>query len=156
MLVFFQNSFCNLQIARCSKILIVAATFPSSALAQWAPQEHQTLFRNWQPSSVYRGLDRSFQTDRVIHDHDGDGFCDLWVSLFDLSHTRLQQNGDADGDGLSGYKEMRLCRDPTVATPLPRVPTAAELYQAARLGLSEGAKDRIGTLRGLDSRGHPI
>ena len=178
----------------------------------------------WKPSVTFTSLDVSFQNERVIHDINGDGYCDLWTSLFNLSAIPLSPNQDVDRDGLSTYEEMLLWRNPLLAEHLPRIRSTGELQaealqveeaklerfreetqknlafiqlatrnleharlkdlqirprvnerqqeltslshllaqksdrilKLARARLSENARGRIGSLRGLDSRGHPV
>ena len=96
----------------------------------------------WKPSVTFTSLDESFQNERVIHDSNGDGYCDLWTSLFNLSGIPLSPNQDVDGDGLSTYEEMLLWRNPRLAEPLPRIRSTGEL-QAEALQAEEAKLERF-------------
>lgn len=74
------------------------------------------------------------ERQRLIYDSDGDGWCDLWSSLF----GRDGQDGsrslitDADGDGMTDFEEMVLLQNPYFPDELPRHKTPEELAEEKR------------------------
>jgi len=58
---------------------------------------------------------------------DGDGWCDIWCSLFQRETETRSKKVDTDGDGLTDYEEMVLMRNPVAAEPLPKNRSEAEL-----------------------------
>lgn len=60
-----------------------------------------------------------YQSERVLQDIDGDGWCDIWCSLFQKVETRSKRV-DTDGDGFTDYEEMVLMMNPLVKGPLPQ------------------------------------
>ena len=69
------------------------------------------------------------QKIREIHDSDGDGWCDLWCSIFEIKHRSLKT--DSDGDGITDYKEMLAMSDPFQKPGPPLDPEEAR--EAARI-----------------------
>ncbi len=81
------------------------------------------------------------------HDHDRDGWDDLWRLVYGFSrdgrnfvtHLQLDPTGDADGDGISNFEEMLDMRNPWGAdvpirqlTPQEVKAARAAAYRAAR------------------------
>jgi hypothetical protein len=73
---------------------------------------------------------KDFKASRILHDTDGDGWCDHWCSLFPKNPKIVGR--DSDGDGMTDYEEMILMQDPDVINPLPRKLTARELMEQER------------------------
>lgn len=48
--------------------------------------------------------------ERQIHDTDGDGWCDLWCSIFQVEHRN--EKIDSDADGITDFKEMLAMTNP--------------------------------------------
>lgn len=69
----------------------------------------------WKPSPAYLQLAPGKQQKRILHDSDGDGWCDLWMNLVGLKRPPANPNEDLDQDGFSSYEEMLLWRDPAQA-----------------------------------------
>ncbi|MEN8736463.1 MAG: S8 family serine peptidase, partial [Akkermansiaceae bacterium] len=61
-----------------------------------------------------------FTSERILHDLDGDGWCDIWCSLFQKEVEHRSKTIDTDRDGLTDYEEMVLMRNPTVTEKEPR------------------------------------
>ncbi len=73
-----------------------------------------------------------YQSERVLHDFDQDGWCDIWCGLFQKEIQHRSKNTDTDGDGLTDYEEMVLMRNPSVAEPLPKRITAEDRAQSQK------------------------
>jgi hypothetical protein len=80
-----------------------------------------------------------YSAERILHDSDGDGWCDLWKSMFPQLEHRSKKI-DTDGDGLTDFEEMVLMRDPTNPGPMPRHLTEEELAEAKRLRQEKQAR----------------
>lgn len=74
---------------------------------------------------------------RTIHDSDGDGWDDLWCSVF-LEVKHRNKTTDTDGDAISDYDEMLLWQNPMVADRPPGELTPEEI---------EGANDAAAATR---------
>ncbi|MDB4544518.1 S8 family serine peptidase [Akkermansiaceae bacterium] len=61
---------------------------------------------------------------RTLHDMDGDGWCDLWCSMF--PEILRDKRSDLDGDGMTDYEEMILMQNPISPNHFPRKLTALE------------------------------
>ena len=68
-----------------------------------------------------------YESERILHDLDKDGWCDLWCSLFKNEIAHRNKRIDTDGDGLTDYEEMVLMRNPSVAEKEPRKLTREEI-----------------------------
>ena len=73
-----------------------------------------------------------YESERILHDLDKDGWCDLWCSLFKNEIAHRNKRIDTDGDGLTDYEEMVLMRNPSVKGAMPRRLTAAEIAQGKK------------------------
>ena len=97
-----------------------------------APKERVTTERtaDGQTKATLK-LESGYQSSRVIHDFDGDGWCDLWAAM----HPEIEHRNkkiDTDGDSLTDYEEMVLMRNASVGGPAPRHLTAAEIAECKR------------------------
>lgn len=87
-----------------------------------------------------------YRFSRVLHDSDGDCWCDLWGSLF--PKVEKVRDRDTDADGMTDYEEMVLMQNPYVVNPFPRHLTFQEKAEAK---LRQEAK-REETRRALRAR----
>jgi hypothetical protein len=77
--------------------------------------------------TVGKFVSEGYQSERVLQDLDGDGWCDIWCSIFQREKENLSRRVDTDGDGLTDYEEMVLMRNPMLKEPLPRNRSEAEI-----------------------------
>ena len=65
-------------------------------------------------------VDGDFQTSRILHDLDQNGWCNLWRALFEVDPAQMTSTSDLDQDGMTDYCEMILMQNPRYPDPLPR------------------------------------
>lgn len=103
----------------------------TSVFGQEAVKPQTKVLRDSEAGVVVEFKLDDFSRQRVLHDSDEDGWCDLWCAVFpELEHRNKAI--DTDGDGLTDYQEMVLMRDPMVEGPMPRNLTAAEIAAAKK------------------------
>ena len=72
---------------------------------------------------------KNHQSERVLHDLDQDGWCDIWCALFQNEVEHRSKKTDTDGDGFTDYEEMVLMQNPSVKESIPKALTKAEIAQ---------------------------
>ncbi len=89
------------------------------------------------------------QTGRyALHDHDLDGWDDLWTIIYShsrdgrnfIDHIKNDPDGDLDGDGVSNFQEMLDFRNP-YGPDTPIRPQTPEEAKAARLAAARAARE---------------
>ncbi len=91
------------------------------------------------PEAYY--VDGDFQTGRILHDLDQNGWCNLWCALFEVDPAQVTLTSDLDQDGMTDYCEMILMQNPRHPDPLPRNrPPVAPASSHASYGASWAEK----------------
>jgi hypothetical protein len=67
-----------------------------------------------------RYVDGDFESSRILHDLDQNGWCNLWCALFEIDPAQLTATSDLDQDGMTDYCEMILMQNPRHPDSLPR------------------------------------
>jgi len=75
--------------------------------------------------------------EREIHDSDGDGWCDLWCSIFEVEHRDAKV--DTDGDGKTDFQEMLAMTNPHMEEAPPLDP--AEARKLAKIQKAKAEKN---------------
>ncbi len=116
----------------CSKIgfILIVSALPVSAEKIKTQENRITLGNGKNTPSFATFSIPGFKKSRILHDTDGDGWCDLWCALFPNNPKIKGQ--DSDGDGMTDYEEMVLMQDPNLVDPLPRHLTAREKMEQER------------------------
>lgn len=84
---------------------------------------------------------KSYQSERVLQDMNGDGWCDIWCSLFKTDIQHRSKRIDTDGDGLTDYEEMILMTSPVTPGGIPSKLTAAEKVDKKKGSCREWKED---------------
>jgi hypothetical protein len=103
--------------------------------------------------TIAKFVSENYQSERVLQDLDGDGWCDIWCSLFEIEDGYRSKRVDSDGDGLTDYEEMILMTNPKVVNQEPKNITPkeiAEREEAARR--AETAVDAITRARATERK----
>lgn len=74
----------------------------------------------------------SYRYERQIHDSNGDGWCDIWCSLFSYDPAEVTSE-DTDGDGVSDHDEMIHMRNPFQIEAPEKIRSAREITQLREL-----------------------
>ncbi|MEN8866937.1 MAG: hypothetical protein ABF381_15255 [Akkermansiaceae bacterium] len=118
---------------------MIIFSFPASAQKKLSerkkadtPKARVVVQKNPQGLPLAKFKSDTYESERILHDLDGDGWCDIWCSLFKNKIDHRSKKTDTDGDGLTDYEEMVLMRNPSVAEKEPRKMTPKEVAQVAK------------------------
>ena len=119
----------------------MAWVFTPLLIAQEKPSRiEENPLNFWKATETFQNLERERQRRRVLYDGNGDGWCDLWMSLMTLEVPPANPNEDLDGDGLSAYEEMLLWQNPERPDQIRRPKNALEIQNTR---LQQATKKRI-------------